>query len=103
MRNKIKRVPPVIDMNANGFEEGYDLIIQDEGVRETIFKLTIDGITHAVQNNLKEIDLFQLEGRVALKITRDKFKIPLKKAQEFYSAKEDFDKCIDLQQLMDKV
>lgn len=97
---KNTRPLPIINFTVTKVDD-YNTLAKDDTVKDVLFTFTVDAIKHAISEDLQDVDLFKLDNeQVTYNLSKDKFKSVLKRAQEFYSGKDQFEKCIDIQSIM---
>ena len=75
-------------------EQFVDFILQD----------SLKTIARAIKENLEKVELFNiLNLSLIVEIDRSKYKYVLKRIIDHYVAIEDYDKCIEIQSLIDKL
>lgn len=98
----IKRAVPKITYNVKSVEE-YMAYAESKVTRDILFKETVEGIRSGVVHNKDVADIFCLPGskdNTMFSISRSNWEGALKSAMDHYSKHDQFEKCIDCQQLI---
>lgn len=97
---KSKRAIPIIDFSVSQIGD-YKALAEDDNTQDIVLSLTVDAIKHAVSEDLPDVDLFRLNNEdTVYNLSRDKFESTLRRAQNFYSKRQNFEKCIDVQSVL---
>lgn len=102
-KKKAKRAIPKISYNVNSIDE-YLAYTKTDKTQGVVFEFTLNAIRNGVADGSDTTDLFCLPGKDAnsvYSIDRKHWKTVLNKAIKFYSKNDQFEKCIDCQQLID--
>ena len=73
-------------------------------VRKKVYDHLIEAVQYGIYMNKSKVDLFKIQdSENILTLEKDKWKITLEKAIAFYSETEDFEKCLDCQELLSRL
>ena len=80
---------------------GYDSIVDDPNVKDIIFSCIISGVKEAVQHKQKEAAILELNSSgMYISLDKDKWEPALNKTIEYFTSLEDYDTCIEVQELL---
>jgi hypothetical protein len=99
---KTKRSVPKITYNVRSVDE-YLMYAASKPTRDILFKETVEGIRNSIVNNKDVADIFCLPGskdNTTFSVDKKYWKGALKSAIDHYAAHDQFDQCIDCQQLI---
>lgn len=100
---KVKRNLKFLHLRVNKVED-YQVHVDSDLTKAVIFSNLLESIKYGVEENKKEVELFLVdEGKCVVSLPRDKWKSTLKTALKYYSAKSEYEKCIDCQELINLV
>lgn len=98
-----KRVVPNISFNVRSVEE-YSMYAKTDSTQNLLFTLSVEGIKHGVAEGKDTADVLSLYGadkhNNVISIPRKEWGPVLKRAIKFFSKLNQYEKCIDCQQLM---
>lgn len=73
-------------------------------VKEVVIEETIVAIKEGIKKKKKSISLFEIAGSdYYVELEKDKWKLSLENAIEYYLEKEDYNKCIECRDLIGKL
>lgn len=99
---KKKRAVPKINYVIRQFED-FETITEQKSVRKMIYDNLIDAIKYSIQNNKKDADVVQIyETDCILSLDKSDWTETLNEAINFYAADDDYDKCIEIQNIIKK-
>ena len=87
-------------------QEGIDFsMIQDNiQIKEILFESIIEGIKCAVETNKSEATIIELNSSGNyISLDKNNWKAPLEKAQTYYTGLEEYEKCADIQKLIESL
>jgi hypothetical protein len=102
IKKKAKRIAPKMTYNVSRVEDYLHYANTDQ-TQDLFFKLALDTIQFGVMENKDIADMVTLAGEkdnTVISLKRSEWKPILKKAITFYSKLNQFEKCIDCQQLL---
>ena len=97
----IKRAVPKITYNVKSVDE-YMAYAESKVTRDILFKETVEGIRSGIVHNKDVADIFCLPGgkdNTMFSINRNNWRGALKSAMAHYAKHDQFEQCIDCQQL----
>jgi hypothetical protein len=105
MEQDIKTKKGIINLQISyNNEEDLETIANSEDFISFALQQSLDVILQAIEENKSKIELFNIVN-LSLIVEVDSTQYPsvLKKIQEHYSQLEDFDKCIEIQDVISKL
>ena len=82
----------------------YDILTETPEVQKVVIDETVFAIKDGMGKNRKSIPLFEIDNsEFYIELERDKWKITLEKAIEYYAQEEDYNKCIECRDLINKL
>jgi hypothetical protein len=82
----------------------YKVLSEAPAIIQVVLEETVLAIKHGVAKNKKSIPLFEVAGsEYYIELQKDKWKPSLEKALEYYLKKEEYDKCIECRDLINKL
>ena len=100
-----KRAVPKITYNVNSVEE-YMTYAESKVTRDILFKETVNGIRSGVLGNKDVADIFCLPGskdNTMFSIEKKNWKGALTSAMNHYAKYDEFEQCIDCQDLINMI
>jgi hypothetical protein len=103
-RKKIKKREVVnVDIIYKNQEDITNLFSKKEFI-DFVLKNSLEAINYAVENNLDEIQLFNIiKPPLHIKLEKLKFKPILEYITKYYVEDENYDKCIEIRSLIEKI
>lgn len=99
----MKRQIPVFKVNVQS-GASYDQLHEIPEVKEVVIEEVIVAIKDAVKRKKSNIELFEVANSgYYLQLNKDKFKPSLEKAIEYFVEKEEYDRCIEVRDLINKL
>ena len=99
----MKRKVPVFRVNANP-GASYDNLTKVPGLKHVIIEETVIAIKEGMKKNKKSTPIFEIAGSDCyLEIEKDKWKLSLENALNYYVEHEDYDKCIECRDLINQL
>jgi len=99
----MKRKVPVFRVNAKP-GASYKKLIEVPGLEHVIIEETVLAIKEGIKKKKKSIPIFEIAGSDCyVEIEKDKWKLSLTNALEYYIKHEDYDKCIECRDLINKL
>jgi hypothetical protein len=99
----MKRQIPVFKVNVQS-GASYDQLHEIPEVKEVVIEEVIVAIKDAVKRKKSNIELFEVANSgYYLQLSKDKFKPSLEKAIEYFVEKEEYDRCIEVRDLINKL
>ena len=91
---KKKRHIPIVSFNE----------LELKSKKRQVYKSLVEGITEAFENNTNEIKLCEVKyTNTYLTVHKDSWSGSLAKALDFYIEKEEYEECIKIKELIDKL
>lgn len=85
-------------------EELLQVIKDDEGLVDKLFEDAILAVKEAIENNQDSVHLYNIPNfNVKAELNRDQYKSVLSHALKKFIKDENFEKCAELQSLIDKI
>lgn len=79
-------------------------IEENDDFRSFIYQKSLDIITQAIEDKKDKVELFNVINlSLIVEINSSEYESVLKKIQEFYIQSEDYDKCIEIQDIINKI
>ena len=99
----MKRKVPVFRVNAKP-GASYEMLTKVPGLRHVIIEETVLAIKEGIKKKKKSIPIFEIAGSDCyVEIEKDKWKLSLENAINYYVEREDYDKCIECRDLISKL
>jgi len=99
----MKRKVPVFRVNAKP-GASYDVLATIPGLKQVVIEETILAIKEGIKKKKKSIPIFEIAGSDCyVEIEKDKWKLSLENAINYYVEIEDYDKCIECRDLISKL
>lgn len=100
---KKKRKVPIFAVRLKG-ETTYEIFSQHPQVKQIVIEELIFAVKDGINKNKKSIDLFELDNsQMVVELERCNWKESLSTALDFYSSKEDYEKCAEIRDLIHKL
>ena len=91
---KKKRHIPIVSFNE----------LELKSKKRQVYKSLVEGITEAFENNTNEIKLCEVKyTNTYLTVHKDSWSGSLAKALDFYIEKEEYEQCVKIKQLIDRL
>ena len=102
---KMKRKIPLFRLSTRpNVDVDYSQILQAPGIKQAILEESFQAIKDGITRNKKTISLFEVaHSNCYINLDKTKWKPTLKKAMEYYLQSEDFDKCAECRDLINKL
>ena len=82
----------------------YDQLNEMPEVKEVVIEEVINAIRDAIKRKKSKIELFEVaDSDYYLELDKNKFKTSLETAIEYFVEKEEYDKCIECRDLINKI
>jgi hypothetical protein len=82
----------------------YDQLNEMPEVKEVVIEEVINAIKDAIKRKKSKIELFEVaDSDYYLELDKNKFKTSLETAIEYFVEKEEYDKCIECRDLINKI
>ena len=82
----------------------YDILAETPAIKQIVINETINAIKYGIDKKKKSISLFELaDSEYYIELIKDKWKSSLEHALEYYIEKEEYDKCIECRDLINKL
>jgi len=82
----------------------YDQLNEMPEVKEVVIEEVINAIRDAIKRKKSKIELFEVANSdYYLELDKNKFKTSLETAIEYFVEKEEYDKCIECRDLINKI
>lgn len=79
-------------------------IEENDDFRSFIYQKSLDIITQAIEDKKDKVELFNVINlSLIVEINSSEYESVLKKIQEHYIQSEDYDKCIEIQDIINKI
>jgi len=99
----MKRQIPVFRVNVQP-GASYDQLHEIPEVKEVVIEEVIFAIKDAIKRKKSKIELFEVANSdYYLELDKDKFKTSLETAIEYFVEKEEYDRCIEVRDLINKL
>lgn len=99
----MKRKVPVFRVNAKP-GASYDVLTQIPELKHVVIEETISAIKEGIKKKKKSIAIFEIAGSDCyIEIEKDKWKLSLENIINYYVEREEYDKCIECRDLIDKL
>ena len=97
---KLKREVPFIAFNAFN-EEHFQILENEPSVHNTIYNGVLESLRYAIAENKKSAEVFKLQDYISVvTLPRKDWKDTLENCMNYYANKEDYNKAIECQQLL---
>jgi hypothetical protein len=85
-------------------KEDLKKIEENDDFRSFIYQKSLDIITQAIEDKKDKVELFNVINlSLIVEINSSEYESVLKKIQEHYIQSEDYDKCIEIQDIINKI
>jgi hypothetical protein len=99
----MRRKVPVFRVNAKP-GASYEVLTEVPGLKEVVIEETVLAIKEGIRKKKKSTPIFEIAGsNCYLEIEKDKWKLSLENAIEYYVEREDYNKCIECRDLISKL
>lgn len=99
----MKRKVPVFKVNIKP-GASFRLLTEIPEIREIVIEETIVAIKEGINKKKKSISLFEIaDSDYYIELEKDKWKLSLENAIDYYVEKEDYNKCIECRDLISKL
>ena len=99
----MKRQIPVFRVNVQP-GASYDQLHEIPEVKEVVIEEVIVAVREAIRRKKSSIELFEVANSdYYLELKKDQFKISLETALEYFVEKEEYDRCIECRDLINKL
>ena len=99
----MKRKIPVFRVNIQSGAE-YEQLENMPDVKEVVIEETIFAIKDAIKRKKTSIELFEVaDSGFYVQLNKDKFKSSLENAIEYFIEKEEYDRCVECRDLINKL
>jgi hypothetical protein len=105
MEQDIKSKSEIIKIQIE-YNDKEDLkkIEENDDFRSFIYQKSLDIITQAIEDKKDKVELFNVINlSLIVEINSSEYESVLKKIQEHYIQSEDYDKCIEIQDIINKI
>lgn len=100
---EMKRKIPVFKVNIESGAD-YSQLTEMPEVRKVVIEETVYAIKEGIDKNKKLISLFEIANtNCYIDLEKDKWKTTLEKAMGYFTELEDYDKCIETRDLINKL
>jgi hypothetical protein len=99
MRRKIPKFKAVLSEG-----ESYDMMLKIPGLKEVVIEETLFAIKEGINKKKKSTLLFELvDLNYYIELKKDNWRLSLENVLEFYVEREDYDKCVECRDLINKL
>lgn len=99
MRRKIPILRVSVEQGAD-----YSQLAEIPEVRKAVLEETLYAIKEGIEKNKKSISLFEVaHSDCYIELDKQNWKVTLEKALETYIEKEDYNKCVEIRDLINKL
>ena len=99
----MKRQIPVFRVNVQP-GASYDQLHEIPEVKEVVIEEVIIAVKDAIRRKKSSIELFEVANSdYYLELKKDQFKLSLETALEYFVEKEEYDRCIECRDLINKL
>ena len=103
MVKKTKRRIPVFRVRMSP-GASYDMLTETPEVIQVVIDETLFAIKDGIEKRKKSISLFEVaDSEYYIELKKDNWKSSLEKALEYYVEREEYDKCIECRDLINKL
>jgi len=82
----------------------YSILTETPEIKQIVIDETINAIKDGISKNKKSISLFEVaDSEYYIELSKDKWKLSLEHLLEYYVEKEEYDKCIECRDLINKL
>jgi hypothetical protein len=82
----------------------FDLVQENEQIQSILFNSIISGIEDAIKTNKEEATIIELNSSGNyISLDKDNWKPSLEKAQVYFTSLEEYEKCADIQKLIESI
>lgn len=100
---KMRRKIPILRVSVEHGAD-YSQLAEIPEVRKAVLEETLYAIKEGIEKNKKSISLFEVaHSDCYIELDKQNWKVTLEKALETYVEKEDYDKCIEIRDLISKL
>lgn len=97
-----RRIPKFKAVLSEG--ESYDMMLKIPGLKEVVIEETLFAIKEGINKKKKSTLLFELvDLNYYIELKKDNWKSSLENVLEYYIEREDYDKCVECRDLMNKL
>lgn len=101
-----KIVKPVIPIKEFETEDEYQVFLETE--REWLYNIIVNSIAYSIELNLDEADIFEarineLSSAIFMSSSRKEWKRSLSLALNWFSGDEQYERCVEIQNLLSKL
>lgn len=101
-KKEVRRIPLMKVASNNKFT--HEHLLENNAFINAVYSETINGIEDAIKNNNKSAILFLLGNSDAhIEVNKVDWKIALESCIEHYAAVEQYELCVDIKELIDKL
>ena len=98
-----EREVPLISFEYEEWEDLQHLIFEDTFITP-ILRYTLEAIKYAIENKLNKAELFIVDNlSLSVELPKSEFSNALKRILKHYEKEEDYNECIDIQNLMNNL
>lgn len=100
MRRKI----PVFKVKAEPGTDYSKVLLAIPEVKKAVLEETVFAIKHGIEKNKSSISLFEVaDSSYYIELSKDKWKPTLENLIEYYVEQEEYDKCVEVRDLISKL
>jgi hypothetical protein len=82
----------------------YSILTETPEIKQIVIDETINAIKDGISKNKKSISLFEVaDSEYYIELSKDKWKLSLEHLLEYYVEKEEYDRCIECRDLINKL
>jgi hypothetical protein len=102
-RKKMRRKVPVFRVTAEPGAD-YSVLSNAPEIRKAVLDETIYAIKDGIEKHKASISLFEVaDSDYYIELSKDKWKPTLEHLIEYYAEKEEYDKCVEVRDLISKL
>lgn len=102
-RKNMKRKIPIFTLRAN-YDIDYDYLVENKEIRNAIIDETLCAIKDGINKNKKSTFLFEIANSDCyIELKKNEWKVTLENVLQHYLEKEEYDKCIECRNLINKL
>ena len=102
-RRKMKRKIPVFRVTAEPGAD-YSVLTESSEIKNAVLEEAIYAIKDGIEKHRSSISLFEVaDSDYYIELSKEKWKPTLEYLIEYYSEKEEYDKCIEVKELISKL
>jgi hypothetical protein len=95
-----KREIPLISFEYEEWEDLQDLVFEDSFI-SPIIRYTLEAIKYSIENKLNKAELFIVDNlSLGVDLPRSEFSNALKRILKHYEKEEDYNECVEIQNLI---